>query len=121
MSKNGAPFKIAVVGDMKGKSILANGNLYVIELDESRIRPYYLKAFFESELGTKTLNSIAVGTALPVIQVEALKSVSIPCPPLGEQVELEKKYLKSMDTVRSLKSQLASALEASKNFFKEGD
>jgi type I restriction enzyme M protein len=121
MSKNGAPFKVAVVGEMDCKSVLANGNLYVIELDESKIRPHYLKAFFESEIGAKTLSIIAVGTAMPIIQVEALKSITIPCPPLDEQVKLETQYLQSVESIRSLKSQLSSAIEASKNFFKEED
>jgi len=121
LSKNGAPFKVAVVGEMNDKSILANGNLYVIELDETKIKPYYLKAFFDSEIGTKALSSIAVGTAMPVIQVEALKSIIIPCPPLDEQGEPEMRYLQNIETIRTLKAQLASALEASKNFFMEGD
>jgi type I restriction enzyme M protein len=121
VSKNGAPFKVAVVEETGGKSILANGNLYVVELDETRIKPYYLKAFFESEIGTRTLNSIAVGTAMPVIQVETLKSVIIPCPSLQEQGELEKRYLQSVETIRALKGQLVSAIELSRNFFKEGD
>jgi type I restriction enzyme M protein len=121
ISKNGAPFKVAVIGELGEKSVLANGNLYVIELDETKIKPYYLKAFFESELGIKTLNNIAVGTAMPVIQVEALKSISIPCPSLAEQSEIEKHYIQSVETIRNLKNQLASALEQSKSFFKESD
>ena len=120
MSKNGAPFKVAIAGETKGKSILANGNLYVIELDESKIRPYYLKAFFESEIGTTTLSSIAVGTAMPVIQVEALKSITIPCPPIEEQIKIEAQYLQNIDFIRTLKNQLSSAIETSKTFFAEG-
>jgi restriction endonuclease S subunit len=80
-----------------------------------------LKAFFESEMGKRTLNSIAVGTAMPVIQMEALKSVVVPCPSLKEQAELEERYLQSLETIRALKGQLASALELTRNFFREDD
>ena len=121
MSKNGAPFKVAIVGDLSGKALLANGNLYVIELDETRIRPFYLKAFFESEMGARILNNISVGTAMPVIQVEALKSITVPCPTLEEQERLEAQYLQSMEAIKTLRSQLASAIEVSKNFFREDE
>ncbi|MDR1536486.1 MAG: N-6 DNA methylase [Clostridiales bacterium] len=119
LSKNGSPFRAAVVGDLSGKAVLANGNLYVIELDESRVKPHYLKAFFESVAGMKALNGIAVGTAMPMLQIEALKSIIIPCPPLDEQEALEKRYLESVEAISSLRGQLASAIKASRSVFKE--
>ena len=51
LSKNGYPFKVAVAQVEEGKKILGNGNLYIIELDQSKVNPYYLQAFFESEQG----------------------------------------------------------------------
>ena len=39
LSKNGAPFKIAIADVKAGKKLLANGNLYIIELDESKADP----------------------------------------------------------------------------------
>ena len=50
ISKNGAPYKIAVADVPNDKKILANGNLFVIELDLEKINPYYLKAFFLKNL-----------------------------------------------------------------------
>ena len=42
LSKNGYPYKVAVASVKDGQRILANGNLYIIELDESRANPYYI-------------------------------------------------------------------------------
>ena len=55
-----------------GQRILANGNLYIIELDESRANPYYIKAFFDSEQGIAALKSITVGATIPNIGVDTL-------------------------------------------------
>lgn len=48
----------------EGNKILANGNLYVIELDEDKINPYFLKAYLESENGKAALSRVAVGAIL---------------------------------------------------------
>ena len=45
ISKNGAPVKIAVASVEEGRKILANGNLYVIELDETKVNPYFVKDY----------------------------------------------------------------------------
>ena len=49
ISKNASPVKMAIVSVQEGNKILANGNLYVIELDKDKINPYFLKAYLESE------------------------------------------------------------------------
>lgn len=121
LSKSGAPFKVAVVDTSIKKMMLATGNLFIIELDESRIRPLYLKAFLESEMGICALENAAVGTTLPVIQLEALKSLIIPCPPIEEQQKIEDSYVFNQNKIKLLKSQLSAAIEASKSFFKEAE
>ncbi len=111
LSKNGAPFKIAVAEVQPGKKILANGNLYIIELDEEKVDPYYVKAFLESEKGTALLKSIAVGAALPNISVEALKKLPIPQIPLDEQHAMATKYLVRVDEIKLYRRKLQKALE----------
>ena len=57
----------------------------VIEIDEEKANPYFIKAFFESEQGIAALKSIVVGSTIPNIGVESLKSLKIPIPSLEEQ------------------------------------
>ena len=52
---------MAIASVKEGNKILANGNLYVIELDEDKINPYFLKAYLESENGKAALSRVAVG------------------------------------------------------------
>ena len=71
------------IASVKGENkILANGNLYVIELDEERINPYFLEAYLESENGKASLSRVAVGATLLNLPVEGLKKITIPLPDL---------------------------------------
>lgn len=115
LSKNGHPFKVAVADIEEGLDILANGNLYVIELDETQVNPYYVKSFFESEKGIASLKSIAVGAAIPNISVEALKKLRIPLISLEEQDEIGEKYLTIIDEIKILNLRLDKAKSSLKH------
>lgn len=120
LSKNGPLFKIAVADIPNGKKILACGNLFIIELDENKINPYYLKAMLESELGTKLLNSITVGAVIPTIGVAQLKQLIIPLKPIEEQKEIANRYLSVMDEIAIYKRKITKANDELKNIFDKG-
>lgn len=120
ISKNGAPVKVAVASVTEGRKILANGNLYVIELDENKINPYFVKAYLESENGAIALSRVTVGAVMPNIPVDGLKKIMIPCPNKEEQDKVAEKYLAKMDEVRVLKYKLAKATAELKSIYEEG-
>ena len=111
LSKNGAPFKIAIAEVKPGEMILANGNLYIIELDEDKVDPYYVKAFLESEKGIATLKSITVGASIPSIGVEALRKIQIPLIPIEEQRKVAVRYLAKVDEIALFQRKLQKAYE----------
>ena len=111
LSKNGAPFKIAVAEVQPGKTILANGNLYIIEIDEDKANPYVVKAFLESEKGKALLASITVGATIPNIGVEALKKIPIPNLSHEEQEVLAARYLAKVDEISLYRRKLKRAYE----------
>ncbi len=117
LSKNGYPFKVAVAKVEPGQKILASGNLYVIQLDEDKINPYYLKAFLESEMGIASLKSIAVGATILNIAVDQLKKMMIPLVPLSEQNKIADKYLTLQDEIEMLNMKVAKATSAMKSIF----
>lgn len=106
LSKNGYPYKIAVAEVRENQKILANGNLYIIELNEDVVNPYYLKAFFESEQGFASLKSITVGAVIPNIGVEQLKKLQVPVPPMEEQLKFVQRYQAILDEIAVLKLKL---------------
>lgn len=80
ITRNGEPFKVAVFGKEKEYKVVAAGNLYIIPCKDS-YEAYYLKAFFESEKGTKQLINYARGTGeknLKILAKEDLCSIKIP-------------------------------------------
>ena len=121
ISKNWSSFKIAVAEVEEGKKILGSGNLFIVELDESKVNPYFLKAFFDSEIGATVLASIAVGNVLPVIPVESLKKLTVPLPPMDRQNEIARRYQAKTDEIKVLQLRLQKAQNELREIFEEVD
>jgi type I restriction enzyme M protein len=119
LSKNSYPYKIAVATVMEGQHILASGNLYIIELDEEKANPYYLKAFFDSEQGHAVLRSITVGATIPNIGIDKLRKVEIPLPPMEVQNRIALKYQSALDEVSVTKLRLEKAINKLHHIFDE--
>lgn len=117
LSKNGAPYKVAIAEVEKGKRILGNGNLFIIELDENRVHPYYIKALFDSDYGKSLLDSISVGTSLPNISLDALKKLVIPVPEYKTQERIASEYKIKMDEIKELKEKIKRTEEDMRIFF----
>ncbi len=119
LSKNGAPFKVAVAEVEEERKILGNGNLFIIELDEEKVNPYFIKAFFDSEAGTTVLKSIAVGTIIPNISAESLKKLIVPLPPMEKQNEIANLYQAKLDEIKILQLKIQKAQNDLKGIFGE--
>lgn len=119
LSKNGAPFKVAVAEVEDGRKLLGNGNLFIIELDEEKVNPYFLKAFLDSEVGTAVLKSIVVGATIPNISAESLKKLIVPLPSMEKQEEIAKLYQAKQDEIRVLQLKLQKAQNDLRGIFGE--
>lgn len=87
-----SPFKIAVAKIEEDQTVLANGNLYFLELDESKVNPTFVSVFLQSELGLSQLNMLAKGAAMQNISIQDLKMVEIPNLPLEQQNAIAEEY-----------------------------
>ena len=119
LSKNGYPYKVAVASIAESQKILANGNLYIIELDESKVNPYYIKAFLESKQGISALKRITVGATIPSIGVDKLKKLMVPVPPMEEQMSVVEKYQQTLWEIDQLKKKIAQATDRLQRIFDE--
>lgn len=104
-------FRSAVVNTANDQSVIATGNLYIIELDESKVNPYFIQAFFDSELGEEMLNYASGGSTVKTISAEAVKSIMIPLPPLEEQNAIAVKYQAALDEYGILQRKMQRLLE----------
>ena len=112
LSKMASPtFRSAVVNTANDQVIVATENLYIIELDESKVNPYFVQAFFDSELGEETLNYASGGSAVKTISAEAVKSILIPLPSLEEQNAIAVKYQAALNEYEILQRKMQRLLE----------
>ena len=119
LSKNGAPYKVAVATVNKNSKVLANGNLFVIEVDEEMADPHYLKAFFNSQEGNKVLSSLSSNGSIPSISVNDLKKVKIPLPSLKIQNDISKDFLILEDEIKVLEKKISKCREKLVGIFNE--
>ena len=119
ISKNVSPVKMAIASVKEENKILANGNLYVIELDKERINPYFLEAYLESENGKVSLSRVAVGATLLNLPVEGLKKITIPLPDLKSQKIIADKYYAKINEIKELKCRLEKATAELEHIYTE--
>ncbi|MEE8732423.1 MAG: N-6 DNA methylase [Eggerthellaceae bacterium] len=112
ISKNGAPFKVAVAEVPEDRTILANGNLYVIRLNTELVDPYFVAAFLASEDGKRSLEQMVVGTTIPNLPMANLRQIQIPVPPLDAQRGVADEYRSRLDEIAVLKIRIGKAREA---------
>ena len=118
LTKTGSPdFKSAVVQVAEGIEILATGNMFILEIDETKADPYYVQALFDSELGRALFKSIYVGSAIPTISLEKLKKLEIPLPSLEEQNIIGEKYKEELGRIADLKEKLLTSREKLKKIY----
>lgn len=117
LSKNGYPFKVAVAEPPEDKTVLANGNLYVIELNTEKVDPYYVKAFLESDQGIVQLKRITVGATIPNIGVNQLNTIQIPLIPIEEQHKMALRYQAVLDGIELLRRKIERAENSLKTIF----
>ena len=120
LSKTGNPIgKSAVVSVEDNEKIMANGNLYIIELDQTKVDPYYLQAYLSSEMGSKMLKSVYNGAIIRTLSLESLKKMIIPLPSLEKQKQIGNQYAAAMDEILLLRRRLEKATNKLKSIFDE--
>lgn len=122
LSKTGSPFfKTAIARIADGNKVIGSGNLYIIEADESKLNPYFLEAFLESETGMAVLKQASRGTVLSMIPLKSLRHIMIPLPPMDVQEKIAKDYQLKVDEVKTLTKKLEKAQNELKQVYKEED
>lgn len=101
-----SPFKVAMAHVNRDEVILANGNLYFIELDEKKANPVFVQLFLQSEVGISQLNRFAKGAAIKSISIQDLKTIRIPNIPREKQDLIAEEYEDINDELLVLQRQM---------------
>jgi type I restriction enzyme M protein len=100
-----SPFKVAMAHLKKDEVVLANGNLYFIELDEEKVNPIFIEIFLQSEAGISQLNRYAKGATMKSISIKDLKMIQIPNIPRAKQDQIAEEYENLCDELIVLQRQ----------------
>ena len=116
ISRSGTPFKVALFED-NGHKVYAQGNLIVIDITSSKINPYYLQAFLQSDVGQTALKNISTEGQFSLLSITSLKSLIIPLLPLTEQSLIAKRYQRKIEELKTLLVKKRQIIEEIKNEF----
>lgn len=119
ISKNGAPYKVAVAEVPDGQKILANGNLYIIKLDTETIDPYYVAAFLNCPMGKETLAQASKGSVIPNLPLSELRMIRLPLESAEKQEHVAAAYRAKLDEIGVLKLRLSRARKELVDLFGE--
>ena len=115
LSRNGAPFKIAMYHAKENEEVLPVGNLYILKANEEKVNPIYLKAYLESSKGIAKLTSCLTGITIQIISLESLKKIRIPLPPIKEQNKIADRYEAILEELETLRIKTEKAKDRLKN------
>ncbi len=116
ISKMAAPtFKTAIFNNEEYQPVMASGNLFVIEFDETKVNPYYVQAYFDSEAGETAIQYAAGGSTSKSISMDAIKKVIIPLLPLEAQNTIANEYQEELTKYAFLKNEIKKVINRKRN------
>lgn len=120
ISKNGIPFKTAVIETKKNQKILADGNFFIVQVDETKVDVYFLQAYLESPKGMDALKGTSIGATIPAISAKNLKDMLVPVPPMNIQKRIAMEFQEALDEAAVLEKKLGRAAERIHHVFDSG-
>lgn len=100
----------------KYKAILT-GNLIAIRVNETKLNPYYLKAFLDSQQGESVIKSIQTGTSIITLNPNSLKEMKISLLDMSLQVKIADEYMKNLNMIEELLDKYNEAVTHSSKIF----
>lgn len=98
------------------KAILT-GNLIAIRVNETKLNPYYLKAFLDSQQGESVIKSIQTGTSIITLNPNSLKEMKISLLDMSLQVQIAEEYMKNLNIIEDLFDRYNEAIDYSSKIF----
>ena len=105
ISAKSSKVKSAVVDLKANQKVVATGSILVIRPTE-RLKPAYLKIFFDSNRGKIFLKSIQTSSVIVSINPSQLLKMNISLPSKEKQEKLGNKYLAKLDLIKITRSKL---------------
>lgn len=114
-----SPFKIGSVDKLKTK-VLANGNLFFLEIDESKINKDFLSAYLQSRVGLKEIDKYVKGSTMKTISIRDLERIKIPKVSMEKQKEIGNDFILLNSEFKAIKKRTEEIIEDRMNMFEGG-
>lgn len=111
VSGRGTAIKVAIV-EREMPQLIISGNLICIRADRKLVNPYFLKIYFESQVGRALLEAVHTGSAIIVLNPRNLEDILIPTIDIETQNEIADLYIKAREQYKT------AVKEAEENFAK---
>lgn len=112
LSKYGNSFKLAIAEIPEDKKVIASGNFIVIEVDKTKINPYYLAALFSSNKRSKILKEFYSASSNGNLSIKKLKELMLPIPTKELEDEIVRKYSKIIRKIEKHKKELKDLIDS---------
>lgn len=93
-------------GDYKA---ILTGNLIAIRVNETKINPYYLKAFLDSKQGGLIIKSIQTGTTIITLNTNSIKNMKVSLLEMALQDAIADEYMKNLNLIEELQEKYTEA------------
>ena len=111
VTAKGWSFKFAIVEDVYLHSLISS-NLTIIRVNPEKYNPYVLLEFFQSELGSRMVDSLQTGTTVKVLNNSQLERFEIPV------FDIENMNIIG-DKIKNARREYENSIEAAKRKFEE--
>ena len=113
------PYKFVVAQIPENRKIIASGNFAIIEVNEKKLNPWYLAAFFTTDIGVKVLKKAYIGVNFSSLSIKKLEEIAIPVPSIEEQNRIAQRYIDAITEIKNMKKDLKDKIQAVKEVFFE--
>ena len=113
------PYKFVVAQIPENRKIIASGNFAIIEVNEKKLNPWYLAAFFTTDIGVKVLKKAYIGVNFSSLSIKKLEEIAIPVPSIEEQNRIAQRYIDAITEIKNMKNDLKDKIQAVKEVFFE--
>ena len=116
ISRMGFPFKVAVV-DLREEKLVADENVWIVRMGGNRTLAYYLRAYLESERGTRWLSRLSAGATLRTISAKNIEKIPVPDADEKTRAAIAGELERTTILVRENRKRLEESLASMKNVF----
>ena len=105
ISAKSSKIKIGVVDFQPKGKIIVTGGMIVVRPLKDKLNPFYLKAFFDSELGQQELKTIQKGVVVVSINAKDVSEIAIPYVDMQKQERIACKYQNNVSSLIALREE----------------